>query len=103
MPRLDDLPPDLRATLSLLVDRGKSYAQVAELLGIPESAVRDRAHAALDALAGPPEGLDLAGSLPARTAASRPSPARPRGHRGRPSPGAAARCCSPESSWSSWS
>lgn len=54
MPRLDDLPPDLRATLSLLVDRGKSYAQVAELLGIPESAVRDRAHAALDALAGAP-------------------------------------------------
>jgi hypothetical protein len=52
MPRLDDLPPDLRATLSLLVDRGKSYAQVAELLGIPESAVRDRAHVALDALAG---------------------------------------------------
>lgn len=54
MPRLDDLPPDLRATLSLLVDRGKSYAQVAELLGIPEQAVRDRAHAALDALAGAP-------------------------------------------------
>ncbi len=54
MPRLDDLPPDLRATLSLLVDRGKSYAQVAELLGIPEQAVRDRAHAALDALAGTP-------------------------------------------------
>ena len=45
-------------TLSLLVDRGKSYAQVAELLGIPESAVRDRAHAALDALAGAPAGLD---------------------------------------------
>ncbi len=58
MPRLDDLPPDLRATLSLLVDRGKSYAQVAELLGIPESAVRDRAHAALDALAGASAGLD---------------------------------------------
>lgn len=54
MPRLDELPPDLRATLSLLVDRGKSYAQVAELLGIPEGAVRDRAHAALDALAGAP-------------------------------------------------
>jgi hypothetical protein len=54
MPRLDDLPPDLRATLSLLVDRGKSYAQVATLLGIPEQAVRDRAHAALDALAGAP-------------------------------------------------
>jgi hypothetical protein len=62
MPRLDDLPPDLRATLSLLVDRGKSYAQVAALLGIPESAVRDRAHAALDALAGAP------GEAPARPA-----------------------------------
>jgi hypothetical protein len=58
MSRLDDLPPDLRATLSLLVDRGKSYAQVSELLGIPESAVRDRAHAALDTLAGAPQGLD---------------------------------------------
>ncbi len=54
MPRLEELPPDLRATLSLLVDRGKSYAQVAELLDIPERAVRDRAHAALDALAGAP-------------------------------------------------
>lgn len=54
MSRLDELPPDLRATLSLLVDRGKSYAQVAELLGIPESVVRDRAHAALDSLAGAP-------------------------------------------------
>jgi Sigma-70, region 4 len=52
MSPLDDLPPDLRATLSLLVDRGKSYAEVADLLGIPESAVRERAHAALDALAG---------------------------------------------------
>lgn len=48
---LKDLPPDLRATLSLLVDRGKSYTQIAELLGIPETAVRDRAHTALDMLA----------------------------------------------------
>lgn len=55
MPRLDDLPPDLRATLSLLVDRGKTYDQVATLLGIPESSVRNRAHAALDALAAPGE------------------------------------------------
>ncbi len=54
MSPLDDLPPDLRATLSLLVDRGKSYAEVADLLGIPESAVRERAHEALDALAGEP-------------------------------------------------
>jgi Sigma-70, region 4 len=54
MPRLDELPPDLRATLSLLVDRGKTYTEVAELLGISEDAVRDRAHAALDQLAGAP-------------------------------------------------
>jgi len=64
MARLDDLPPDLRATLSLLVDRGKSYAQVADLLGIPERAVRDRAHAALDALAGTPSGLGSASAPP---------------------------------------
>jgi hypothetical protein len=86
MPRLDDLPPDLRATLSLLVDRGKSYAQVAEMLGIPEQAVRDRAHAALDALAGapgespaayvapatpsPPRGAARGGGSSARRAAS---------------------------------
>jgi len=66
MPRLDDLPPDLRAMLSLLVDRGKSYAQVAELLGMPESAVRDRAHAALDALAGAP------GTIPSSAPQSAP-------------------------------
>jgi Sigma-70, region 4 len=62
MSPLDDLPPDLRATLSLLVDRGKSYAEVADLLGIPERAVRERAHAALDALAG--EHLETAAPAP---------------------------------------
>jgi hypothetical protein len=51
MTELDRLPPDQRAVLSLVLDRGKSYAEVAELLGIPEDTVRDRAHAALDALA----------------------------------------------------
>ena len=51
MSQLDRLPPDQRAVLSLVLDRGRSYAQVAEMLGLPESAVRDRAHAALDALA----------------------------------------------------
>ncbi len=81
MPRLDDLPPDLRATLSLLVDRGKSYAQVAELLGIPESAVRDRAHAALDSLAGAPDGSESAAAptpdVPAGASARRGRPATP--------------------------
>lgn len=52
MSDLDRLPPDQRAVLSLVLERGKSYGEVAEMLAIPESAVRDRAHSALDALAG---------------------------------------------------
>jgi hypothetical protein len=51
MSRLDDLPPDQRATLSLLLRRGKSYAEVAAMLDIEERAVHDRAHAALAVLA----------------------------------------------------
>jgi hypothetical protein len=54
MTELDRLPPDQRAVLSLILDRGKSYREVAEMLAIPESAVRDRAQAALDALAEEP-------------------------------------------------
>ncbi len=53
MSRLDDLPPDQRATLSLLLRRGKSYAEVATMLDIDERAVHDRAHAALAVLAAP--------------------------------------------------
>jgi hypothetical protein len=65
MSRLDDLPPDQRAVLLLLVRQGKSHAEIAEMLGIPQDTVRDRARAALDALAqgpGEPRG-------PARTPA----------------------------------
>jgi hypothetical protein len=51
MSQLDDLPPDQHATLSLLLGQRKSYAAVATLLGIPERAVHDRAHAALAVLA----------------------------------------------------
>jgi hypothetical protein len=51
MSRLDELPPDQRAALSLLLRQRKSYAEVAQLLGIPEGAVHDRAHAALAVLA----------------------------------------------------
>jgi hypothetical protein len=54
MSRLDDLPPDQRAVLQLLVRQGKSHAEIAEMLGIPTDAVRDRARAALDALAQEP-------------------------------------------------
>jgi Sigma-70, region 4 len=52
MSRLDNLPPDQRAALSLLLRQRKSYAEVAALLGIREGAVRERAHAALATLAG---------------------------------------------------
>jgi hypothetical protein len=51
MSRLDELPPDQRAALSLLLRQHKSYAEVASLLGIDERAVHDRAHAALAVLA----------------------------------------------------
>jgi len=51
MSRLDELPPDQRAALSLLLRQRKSYFEVASLLGIAEHAVHDRAHAALAVLA----------------------------------------------------
>jgi Sigma-70, region 4 len=51
MSRLDQLPPDQRAALSLLLRQRKSYAEVAKLLGIPEHAVHDRAQVALAVLA----------------------------------------------------
>ncbi len=51
MSRLDELPPDQRATLSLVLRQHKSYAEVAAILCIPAAAVHDRAHAALAVLA----------------------------------------------------
>ena len=51
MSRLDELPPDQRAALSLLLRQRKSYAEVAKLLGIPAHAVSDRAQVALAVLA----------------------------------------------------
>jgi Sigma-70, region 4 len=51
MSRLDELPPDQRAALSLLLNQRKSYAAVAAMLDIPQRAVHDRAHAALAVLA----------------------------------------------------
>jgi Sigma-70, region 4/Anti-sigma-K factor rskA len=51
MREMEQLPPDQRAVLSLVLTQQKSYAEVAALLDISEQAVRDRAHAALDALA----------------------------------------------------
>jgi hypothetical protein len=84
MTRLDDLPPDQRAVLLLLVQQGKSHAEIAELLGIPERAVRDRAHAGLETLAqdpgesAPAEDRPLAKAPPARLRASGATPRSPR-------------------------
>jgi hypothetical protein len=58
MSRLDELPPDQRAALSLLLSQGKTYAEVATLLAIEERAVRDRAQAAL-ALLAPRQAREL--------------------------------------------
>jgi len=51
MSRLDELPPDQRAALALLLGQRTSYAQLAGTLHISEQAVHDRAHAALAVLA----------------------------------------------------
>jgi hypothetical protein len=72
MTELDRLPPDQRAVLSLLLERGRSYSEVADMLAIPESAVRERAHAALDALASNPPSTErpFAGEREPRSVAS---------------------------------
>jgi hypothetical protein len=51
MSRLNSLPPDLSAALSLLLRQRKRYGEVAGMLGIQERAVHDRAHSALALLA----------------------------------------------------
>jgi hypothetical protein len=51
MSPLSALAPDQRAVLELLLRQGRDYAELSELLGLPESGVRERAHTALAALA----------------------------------------------------
>src|SRR5919202_3433004 len=51
MSPLQTLAPDQRAVLELLLRQGRSYAELSELLGLEEDAVRSRAHSALAALA----------------------------------------------------
>jgi hypothetical protein len=55
---LDPLAPDQRAVVALVLQQGRSYDDIAALLGIPVDAVRARAHAGLAALA-PENGLPL--------------------------------------------
>jgi hypothetical protein len=56
MASLDSLPADQRAVLQLVLQRGKSYDEIAALLSIDRAAVRERALNALDAL-GPQTGV----------------------------------------------
>ena len=56
MASLEPLAPDQRAVVSLVLQQGRSYDEIAALLGIPPEAVRARAHAGLAALA-PANGL----------------------------------------------
>jgi hypothetical protein len=57
MARLDQLPPDQRAVLQLLLKQGKSYGEIASVLKIERSAVKARAHDALTTLG--PEDTDV--------------------------------------------
>jgi len=77
MASLDSLPPDQRAVLDLVLQRGRSYDDIARLLTIDRAGVRARALAAFDGI-GPDTGLApearalitdyLLGQLPPRVA-----------------------------------
>ena len=56
MASLDSLPPDQRAVLDLVLQRGRSYDDIASLLAVDRAAVRARALAAFDGI-GPDTGL----------------------------------------------
>ena len=78
MATLDSLPDDQRAVLSLVLQRGRGYDEIARMLSIDRAAVRERALAAFDAL-GPQTGVPderralitdyLLGQLPPQVAA----------------------------------
>ncbi|HKO28902.1 MAG TPA: sigma factor-like helix-turn-helix DNA-binding protein, partial [Solirubrobacteraceae bacterium] len=50
MASLDNLPPDQRAVLQMVLARGRSYDQIAKMLQIDRADVRQRALRGLDAL-----------------------------------------------------
>ena len=77
MGALDKLPPDQRAVLQMVLQRGHSYDQIARLLSIDRAAVRQRALDGFDAITpttvvpGPERALVtdyLLGQLPDRVA-----------------------------------
>jgi anti-sigma-K factor RskA len=58
MSGIDTLPVEERAVLQLLLQQGRPYADLSELLDIDPAEVRRRAHSALDALGPDETGLD---------------------------------------------
>ena len=79
MASLESLPADQRAVLELVLQRGRSYDEIAKLLSVDRAGVRQRALAAFDALGPqtqvPPERRALIadyllGQLPAGAAAN---------------------------------
>src|SRR5438105_231860 len=50
MASLDNLPPDQRAVLQMVLSRGRGYDEIAKMLQIDRADVRQRALEALDAL-----------------------------------------------------
>jgi hypothetical protein len=50
MASIDSLPADQRAVLQLVLQRGRTYDEIAQLLSIDRAAVRERALSAFDAL-----------------------------------------------------
>jgi hypothetical protein len=77
MPPINSLPADQRAVLELVLRRGRTYDEIAQLLSIDRAGVRQRALSALDAL-GPETDVPaerralitdyLLGALPPRVA-----------------------------------
>jgi hypothetical protein len=50
MPPLDNLPGDQRAVLEMVLKRGRSYDDIAQLLSLDRAKVRERAQIALDSI-----------------------------------------------------
>ena len=67
MSGIDDLAPDQRAVLQLLLKQGKSYVELGAMLRMEPDAVRDRAATALEQL-GPRDGAQLAAERRAEVA-----------------------------------
>ena len=63
MASVDSLPADQRAVLSLVLERGKSYDEIARMLSIDRTSVRERALSAFDALGPQTQISDLRRAL----------------------------------------